>query len=45
MTEPKDEPEDAIPATNEETASFDDHTEATDDETPAPSPIPGVKTP
>jgi hypothetical protein len=45
MTDPKEEPEDAIPATNAETASFDDHTEASDDETPPVSPIPGAKTP
>jgi len=48
MTEPKDTPdekaEDALQATIEETASFDDHTEATDEE-PEVAPIPGVKTP
>ena len=46
MTDPISEiPEDDIEATAAETATFDDHTEASDDDTPPPSPIEGVRTP
>ncbi len=46
MTDEKPEPaEDAALVTIAETASFDDGTEATDDEPVADSPIPGAKTP
>ncbi len=45
MTEPLEPAEDAALQTIIETASFDDGTEATDDEPVAESPIPGAKTP
>ena len=46
MTEEKPEPaEDGAIATIQESAAFDDGTDAEDELTPEPSPIPGAKTP